>query len=52
MLTYGSALEDAQPEEAIKLYIDACATLEEDDKQQMAFDLYRAAMSVYIKLEK
>ncbi|KAM7505728.1 hypothetical protein LguiB_004632 [Lonicera macranthoides] len=47
-----SALEDAQPEEAIKLYIDACATLEEDDKQQMAFDLYRAAMSVYIKLEK
>jgi tetratricopeptide (TPR) repeat protein len=46
------ALEDAQPEEAIKLYIDACNSLEEDDKHQMAFELYRAASCVYIKLEK
>ncbi|XP_027185521.1 gamma-soluble NSF attachment protein [Coffea eugenioides] len=45
------ALEDALPEDAVKLYIDACETLEEDGKEQMAFDLYRAAASVYLKLE-
>lgn len=47
-----SALEDASPDEAIKLYTDACAVLEEDGKEQMAFDLYRATTSVYVKLEK
>ncbi|KAH6782278.1 gamma-soluble NSF attachment protein [Perilla frutescens var. hirtella] len=46
------ALEDALPDEAIQLYTDACTVLEEDGKEQMAFDLYRAATSVYIKLEK
>ncbi|PIN17746.1 Protein required for fusion of vesicles in vesicular transport, gamma-SNAP [Handroanthus impetiginosus] len=46
------ALEDALPDEAIRLYTDACAVLEDDGKEQMAFDLYRAATSVYIKLEK
>lgn len=46
------ALEDALPDEAIRLYTDACTVLEEDGKEQMAFDLYRAATSVYIKLEK
>ncbi|CDP04162.1 unnamed protein product [Coffea canephora] len=46
------ALEDALPEDAVKLYIDACETLEEDGKEQMAFDLYRAAASVYLKIEK
>lgn len=40
------------PDEAIQLYTDACSILEEDDKEQMAFDLYRAATCVYIKLEK
>lgn len=45
-------MEDAAPEEAVKLYTDACETLEEDGKEQMAFDLYRAAASVYLKLEK
>ncbi|KAI8524621.1 hypothetical protein RHMOL_Rhmol13G0162900 [Rhododendron molle] len=45
-------LEDTAPDEAIRLYIDACEILEEDGKEQMAFDLYRAATSVYIKLEK
>lgn len=49
---YYSALEDAVPDEAIQLYTDACSILEEDDKEQMAFDLYRAATCVYIKLEK
>ncbi|KAA8537091.1 hypothetical protein F0562_029569 [Nyssa sinensis] len=52
-LTKGArVLEDAAPDEAIQLYTDACAILEEDGKEQMAFDLYRAATSVYIKLEK
>ncbi|CAK7357407.1 unnamed protein product [Dovyalis caffra] len=47
-----SALEDAMPDAAVQLYNDASAILEEDGKEQMAFDLYRAATSVYIKLEK
>jgi tetratricopeptide (TPR) repeat protein len=46
------AVEEAIPEEAVKLYTDACEILEEDGKEQMAFDLYRAAASAYIKLEK
>ncbi|KAK1369154.1 Gamma-soluble NSF attachment protein [Heracleum sosnowskyi] len=46
------ALEEAVPDEAVSLYTEACDTLEEDGKEQMAFDLYRAATSVYIKLEK
>ncbi|XP_021734209.1 gamma-soluble NSF attachment protein-like [Chenopodium quinoa] len=46
------ALEESMPEEAARLYISACEILEEDEKEQMAFDLYRAAASVYIKLEK
>lgn len=46
------ALEDVEPEEAVRLYTDACAILEEDGKEQMAFDLYRAITSIYIKLEK
>ncbi|XP_022716484.1 gamma-soluble NSF attachment protein [Durio zibethinus] len=46
------ALEDALPDDAIQLYTDACVILEEDDKEQMAFDLYRAATSIYVKLEK
>lgn len=45
-------LEESLPEEAARLYIDACDILEEDGKEQMAFDLYRAAATVYIKLEK
>ncbi|KAI8535352.1 hypothetical protein RHMOL_Rhmol10G0167700 [Rhododendron molle] len=52
ILPYFSVLEDTAPDEAIRLYIDACEILEEDGKEQMAFDLYRAATSVYIKLEK
>lgn len=46
------ALEESLPEEAARLYIDACDVLEDDGKEQMAFDLYRAAASVYVKLEK
>ncbi|KAK9056012.1 hypothetical protein SSX86_027099 [Deinandra increscens subsp. villosa] len=46
------ALEDAKPEEAIAMYTDAFSLLEEDGKENMAFDVYRAATNVYIKLEK
>lgn len=46
------AIEDAQPDVAIAMYIDACSLLEEDGKENMAFDLYRAITNVYIKLEK
>ncbi|XP_022035592.1 gamma-soluble NSF attachment protein [Helianthus annuus] len=46
------ALEDAKPEDAIAMYTDACSLLEEDGKENMAFDLYRAITNVYIKLEK
>ncbi|KAG9133132.1 hypothetical protein Leryth_026797 [Lithospermum erythrorhizon] len=46
-----SALEDAVPDKAIELYTEACAILEEDGKEQMTFDLYRATTSVYLKLE-
>ncbi|GLT53829.1 hypothetical protein SLA2020_270720 [Shorea laevis] len=51
-LFFDNALEDAVPDEAIQLYTEACSILEEDGKEQMAFDLYRAVTSVYIKLEK
>ncbi|RLM65257.1 gamma-soluble NSF attachment protein [Panicum miliaceum] len=47
-----SALEEKSPEEAIKMYDEACTILEEDGKEQMAFDLYRAAAALYIKMEK
>ncbi|KAG0476347.1 hypothetical protein HPP92_013188 [Vanilla planifolia] len=46
------ALEDVNPDEAIKLYNDACVILEDDGKEQMTFDLYRSGTSIYIKLEK
>lgn len=47
-----SALEEAAPDQAIQLYNDACVLLEDDGKEQMAFDLYRAAATLYVKLEK
>ncbi|CAN0920221.1 Gamma-soluble NSF attachment protein [Linum grandiflorum] len=46
------AVEDHLPDVALQLYTDACEILEEDDKEQMAFDLYRALTAVHIKLEK
>ncbi|CAN6454778.1 unnamed protein product [Victoria cruziana] len=46
------ALEEAVPEDAIQMYADACTIFEEDEKMQMTFDLYRSAMSLYIKLDR
>lgn len=51
-MTSFRAVEDERPEVAVKMYIDACAMLEEDGREQMAFDAYRAAVNVYIKLER
>lgn len=49
---YHSALEEAMPDASVQLYTDACVILEEDGREQMAFDLYLAGAAVYIKLEK
>ncbi|KAG8494877.1 hypothetical protein CXB51_012472 [Gossypium anomalum] len=46
------AVEDALPNDAIKLYSDACVLLEDDRKEQMALDLYHAVTNIYLKLEK
>lgn len=46
------ALEEANPDEALKLYMDSCEILEEEGKEQMAFDTYRAAMSLYLKRDR
>ncbi|XP_038974185.1 gamma-soluble NSF attachment protein-like isoform X2 [Phoenix dactylifera] len=45
-----SALEEVVPDEAVRLYTDACVILEEDGKEHMAFDLYRAVTSIHVKL--
>jgi gamma-soluble NSF attachment protein len=34
------------------MYDEACSVLEEDGKEHMAFDLYRVAAALYIKMEK
>ncbi|KAJ1698103.1 hypothetical protein LUZ63_006615 [Rhynchospora breviuscula] len=47
-----SALEEGMPDEAIKMYTDSCVILEEDNKEQMAFDLYRNVAAIYIKTER
>lgn len=46
------AVEDEKPEVAVKMYLDACTMLEEDGREQMAFDTYRAAVNLYIKLHR
>jgi hypothetical protein len=52
MMLIVSALEEGMPEEAIKMYTDACVILEEDSKEQMAFDLYRNIAAIYINTER
>lgn len=46
------AVEDEKPDMALKMYLDACSILEEDGREQMAFDTYRATVNLYIKLER
>nr|XP_043620722.1 gamma-soluble NSF attachment protein [Erigeron canadensis] len=46
------ALEDAKPDDAIAMYAEAISLLEEDGKENMVFDLYRAISNVHIKLMK
>ncbi|KAJ3693557.1 hypothetical protein LUZ60_009037 [Juncus effusus] len=47
-----SALEEGMPDEAIKMYTDACTILEEDGKEQMAFELYRSIAAIYVKTQR
>ncbi|XP_024356426.1 uncharacterized protein [Physcomitrium patens] len=46
------AVEDERSEIAVRMYLDACAMLEEDGREQMAFDNYRAAVNLYVKLNR
>eukprot|EP00252_Welwitschia_mirabilis_P000215 TRINITY_DN101_c0_g1_i2.p1 TRINITY_DN101_c0_g1~~TRINITY_DN101_c0_g1_i2.p1 ORF type:complete len:301 (+),score=87.48 TRINITY_DN101_c0_g1_i2:266-1168(+) len=46
------AIEDALPEQAAIMYMDACGILEEEGKEQMAFDIYRSATNVYLKINR
>ncbi|GAB2227088.1 hypothetical protein Droror1_Dr00008892 [Drosera rotundifolia] len=46
------ALEETSPDEAIQLYTDGCTILEENGKEQMAFDLYCVITSINIKVQK
>lgn len=46
------ALEDAVPDESVRMYIDSCGILEDEGKEQMAFDTYRAVTNLYLKLER
>eukprot|EP01018_Ginkgo_biloba_P029510 Gb_22676 [translate_table: standard] len=46
------ALEDAVPDEAVRMYVDSCGILEDEGKEQMAFDTYRALTNLYLKLER
>ncbi|XP_071698000.1 gamma-soluble NSF attachment protein [Rutidosis leptorrhynchoides] len=48
----GRALEDAKPDDAIAMYTDAIMLLEDDGKENMVPDIYRAVTNVCIKLEK
>eukprot|EP00252_Welwitschia_mirabilis_P000214 TRINITY_DN101_c0_g1_i1.p1 TRINITY_DN101_c0_g1~~TRINITY_DN101_c0_g1_i1.p1 ORF type:complete len:164 (+),score=37.91 TRINITY_DN101_c0_g1_i1:664-1155(+) len=34
------------------MYMDACGILEEEGKEQMAFDIYRSATNVYLKINR
>ncbi|CAM6090974.1 unnamed protein product [Calypogeia fissa] len=46
------AIEDKDSDAAVKMYIDSCSMLEEDGREQMAFDTYRAATNLFIKLQR
>ncbi|EFJ08366.1 hypothetical protein SELMODRAFT_118760 [Selaginella moellendorffii] len=48
----GRALEDGLPDEAVKMYLEAVGIFEEEQREQMAFDTYRSATSLYIKLQR
>jgi hypothetical protein len=52
LICFDRALEDAKPEDALRLYMDSCGILEEEGKGERAFDTYRAAMSLYLKTER
>jgi hypothetical protein len=45
-------VQEVKPNDALTMYMDACRLLEDDNREQMAFDTYRAASNLYIKLNK
>jgi hypothetical protein len=45
-------VQELKPNDALIMYMDACRLLEDDNREQMAFDTYRAASNLYIKLSK
>jgi len=45
-------VQELKPNDALTMYMDACRLLEDDNREQMAFDTYRAASNLYIKLNK
>eukprot|EP00246_Nothoceros_aenigmaticus_P006336 TRINITY_DN1916_c0_g2_i1.p1 TRINITY_DN1916_c0_g2~~TRINITY_DN1916_c0_g2_i1.p1 ORF type:complete len:231 (-),score=49.85 TRINITY_DN1916_c0_g2_i1:276-917(-) len=47
-----AALEDGSPDVAVKMYLESCTIMEEEGKDQLAFDTYRAATALYLKLER
>ncbi len=49
---YCRAVQELKPNDALTMYMDACRLLEDDNREQMAFDTYRATSNLYIKLNK
>jgi hypothetical protein len=49
---YCRAIETDRPEEAVKLYLEAISVFEEEQKEGLASDLYRAAAAAMIKSKK
>lgn len=47
-----AALEDGAPDDAIKMYLDSCSIMEDEGKDQLAFDTYRAATALYLKQQR
>lgn len=46
------AIEEVRPNDAASMYMDAIRLLEDDGRELMAFDMYRAACNAYLKLQK
>ncbi|GBG77743.1 hypothetical protein CBR_g24190 [Chara braunii] len=46
------AVEDHLPEEALRMYTEAISMCEEEGREQNAGDVFRAAVSLYLKLER
>lgn len=52
LLCIDRAIEEVRPSDAASMYMDAIRLLEDDGRELMAFDVYRAACNAYLKLQK